>query len=117
MTRRIIIIALAVVALAGCRLPDNSDKQIFRYNESAGITSLDPAYAQAFLQNGQYWHLIIYSGCVAGCLLPIGNVGGFTLMKAEDVSIAWYTRHIMPKVLLGWGLGLGVYFLVDLWLR
>ena len=46
MTRRIIIIALAVVALAGCRLPDNSDKQIFRYNESAGITSLDPAYAK-----------------------------------------------------------------------
>lgn len=92
---------------------------IYPVAESAGALSpaLDPAYAQAFLQNGQYWHLIIYSGCVAGCLLPIGNVGGFTLMKAEDVSIAWYTRHIMPKVLLGWGLGLGVYFLVDLWLR
>ena len=92
---------------------------IYPVAESAGALSpaLDPAYAQAFLQNGQYWHLIIYSGCVAGCLLPIGNVGGFTLMKAEDVSIAWYIRHIMPKVLLGWGLGLGVYFLVDLWLR
>lgn len=79
--------------------------------------TLDPAYAEAFLQNGQYWHLIIYSGCVAGCLLPIGNVSGFTLMKAEDVSISWYMRHIMFKVLLGWGVGLGVYFLVDLWLR
>lgn len=79
--------------------------------------TLDPSYAESFLLNGQYWHLIIYSGCVAGCLLPIGNVGGFTLMKAEDVSIAWYARRIMPKVLLGWGVGLGVYFLVDLWLR
>ena len=76
-----------------------------------------PAYAEAFLQNGQYWHLIIYSGCVAGCLLPIGNVSGYTLMKAEEVSVAWYARHIMPKVLLGWLMGLGVYFLVDLWLR
>ena len=92
---------------------------IYPVAESTAVLSptLDPAYAEAFLQNGQYWHLIIYSGCVAGCLLPIGNVSGFTLMKAEDVSIAWYARHIMPKVLLGWGVGLGVYFLVDLWLR
>ena len=79
--------------------------------------SLDPVYAQAFLENGQYWHLIIYSGCVAGCLLPIGNLSGFTLMKVEDVTISWYARRIMPKVLLGWLVGLGVYFLVDLWLR
>ena len=91
------------------------------YPVAESITSLSPTlspeYAASFLQNGQYWHLIIYSGCVAGCLLPIGNVSGFTLMKAEDVSIAWYMRHIMLKVLLGWGVGLGVYFLVDLWLR
>ena len=79
--------------------------------------NFDPSYAQAFLANGQYWHLIIYSGCVAGCLLPIGNLSGFTLMKVEEVSIAWYARHIMPKVLLGWLVGLGIYFLVDLWLR
>ena len=79
--------------------------------------ALDPEYAQSFLQNGQYWHLIIYGGCVAGCLLPIGNVCGYSLMKAEEVSISWYVRHIMPKVLVGWLLGLGVYFLVDLWLR
>ena len=55
--------------------------------------------------------------CVAGCLLPIGNLSGYALMKAEDVSMAWYIRHIMPKVLLGWLVGLGTYFIVDLWLR
>lgn len=27
-------------------MPDNSDKQIFRYNESAGIATLDPAFAK-----------------------------------------------------------------------
>lgn len=79
--------------------------------------ALDPTYAASFLENGQYWHLIIYSGCVAGCLLPIGNVCGYALMKAEEVSILWYTRHIMPKVMIGWFVGLGVYFLVDLWIR
>lgn len=83
----------------------------------AAAGGLAPEYAEAFVQNGQYWHLIIYSGCVAGCLLPIGNVSGYALMKAEEVSIAWYARHIMPKVLLGWLIGLGTYFLVDLWLR
>ncbi len=92
---------------------------IYPVAESVGALSpaLDPSYADSFLQNGQYWHLVIYSGCVAGCLLPIGNVSGFTLMKAEGVTISWYAKHIMPKVLLGWGIGLGVYFLVDLWLK
>ncbi len=92
---------------------------IYPVAESITVLSptLDPQYAEAFLENGQYWHLIIYSGCVAGCLLPIGNVSGFALMKAEDVSILWYARHILLKVLLGWFIGLGVYFLVDLWLR
>lgn len=74
---------------------------------------LDADYAGAFLMNGQYWHLIIYSGCIGGCLLPIGNLGGFTLMKTEDVSIAWWARRIMPKVVLGWMMGLAVYFAVQ----
>ena len=46
MNRRIILIALAAMVMAGCNLPDNSQRQIFRYNESAGITTLDPAFAK-----------------------------------------------------------------------
>ena len=46
MKLRNILIALATLTLAACRMPDNSDKQIFRYNESAGITTLDPAFAK-----------------------------------------------------------------------
>ena len=37
---------LGVVLLASCHIPDNSDKQIFHYNESAGIATLDPAFAK-----------------------------------------------------------------------
>ena len=47
--RRIHIIAWCVIGLilfASCSIPDNSDKQIFRYNESAGIATLDPAFAK-----------------------------------------------------------------------
>lgn len=39
------IVALLLLAVA-CRVPDNSGKQIFRYNEPSGITSLDPAFAK-----------------------------------------------------------------------
>lgn len=74
-------------------------------------------YAQSFVQNGQYWHLITLSGCVGGCLLPIGNTAGYALMKSEDVSIWWYFKHITLKVLLGWFCALGIYFLVDYFLR
>lgn len=35
-----------MLALAGCRGHDHSDKHIFRYNESAGIATLDPAFAK-----------------------------------------------------------------------
>ncbi len=74
-------------------------------------------YMQSFVQNGQYWHLITLSGCVGGCLLPIGNTAGYALMKSEDVTIWWYLKHITWKVLLGWFVSLGIYFLVDYFLR
>lgn len=38
--------SLMLLTVAGCRVPDNSDKMIFRYNESAGIATLDPAYSK-----------------------------------------------------------------------
>ena len=44
--RNTFILSLVILLFAGCRIPDNSDKMIFRYNESAGITTLDPAYAK-----------------------------------------------------------------------
>ena len=71
------------------------------------------AYQSLFLQNGQYWHLVIISGCLGGCLLPIGNVTGDTLMKAEDASLRWYVRHISGKALAGWIAAMFTYFLVQ----
>lgn len=80
-------------------------------------TSVMTEYMTSFIQNGQYWHLIALSSCVGGCLLPIGSTAGYTLMKSEDVTIWWYFRHITIKVLVGWILALGFYFVVDSFLR
>ncbi len=70
-------------------------------------------YHSLFQQNGQYWHLVIISGCLGGCLLPIGNITGYALMKAEDANLTWYVRHISGKVLLGWIAAMVSYFLVN----
>ncbi len=78
---------------------------------------IDPEYANSFALNGQYWHLVAYCGSVGGCLLSIGSTSGFALMKSEDVGFWWYVRHISGKVLMGWLLGLGTYFLVDYFIR
>lgn len=43
--KRTLFIAL-VLLLAACGPQRNEDKMIFRYNESAGITTLDPAFAK-----------------------------------------------------------------------
>lgn len=74
-------------------------------------------YMSAFLVNGEYWHLIMLSISVGGCLLPIGSVAGLALMKSEGVTVWWYLRHITLFVLLGWICSLGTYFLVDAFLR
>ena len=70
-------------------------------------------YEEFFTQNGQYWHLVILSACVGGCLLPIGSTAGLAFLKSEETSIWWYFRHISGKVLLGWIAALITYFAVD----
>lgn len=72
-----------------------------------------PEYVAAFARNGQYWHLVALSGCVGGCLLPIGNTSGYTLMKHDGVGIWWYFRFITGKVFIGWIAALVVYFLIN----
>ena len=75
------------------------------------------AYQEFFTQNGQYWHLVVLSACIGGCLLPIGCTAGYALIKSEESGIWWYFRHVSGKVLLGWIAALVTYFGVDYFLR
>ena len=86
------------------------------YNVLPDSAALTP-YQQLFTQNGQYWHLVVLSACVGGCLLPIGSTAGYALMKSEQSGIWWYFRHVSFKVLLGWIAALMTYFGVDYFLR
>ena len=40
------LFAIAIIALVGCSGHRHDDKMIFRYNETAGIATLDPAFAK-----------------------------------------------------------------------
>lgn len=78
---------------------------------------VQPGYMESFVQNGQYWHLISLCGNVGGCLLPIGSVAGFALMRAEGVTVWWYVRRITLFAFCGLAASVGTYFLVDYFLR
>ena len=73
--------------------------------------SSDVGYSSAFVQDGSFWHLLGYCSALGGCVLTIGSMSGFALMRMEKVTFGWYVRHISGKVLLGWLLGLAVYLL------
>lgn len=71
-------------------------------------------YTNFFIQNGEYWDLIVYCGVVGGCLLPIGNTAGLAFLKLEEeASGTWYLKHIAGKVLAGWLVGMFAYFMID----
>lgn len=46
MARKILLILATVLLFTACRSKSHEGKMIFRYNESAGISTLDPAYAK-----------------------------------------------------------------------
>ena len=64
-----------------------------------------------FAQNGSYWKVLAFSTAVGGGLLCIGSTSGLALMKMEHVRIGWYAKNIMPKVFVGWLLGMAVLFI------
>jgi len=69
---------------------------------------VDSDYMSNFVMNGTYWKVIAFSTAAGGCLLSVGSVCGIALMKMEQVRLIWYLKHISPKMLLGWLVGLAV---------
>lgn len=64
-----------------------------------------------FSQNGAYWLMTAFCTAVGGCLLCVGNACGIILMQMEHLRIGWYFKNIMPKVLVGWLVGLAVLWM------
>lgn len=63
--------------------------------------------------NGYFWPLLSYTTAMGGTLLIIGTMGGFLLMRMEEVTLKWYIRHISGKVLAGMLVGLLIFYLIQ----
>lgn len=68
------------------------------------------SYMSNFALNGAYWKVIAFSTTIGGCLLSVGSTSGLALMKMEHVRLGWYLRHLTPKILAGFVLGLIVLY-------
>ena len=71
----------------------------------------DSDYMGNFTVNGTYWLIVAYATAAGGCLLSVGSASGIALMKMEQVRLGWYLRHVSPKMLLGWLIGMIVLWL------
>ncbi len=73
--------------------------------------SADPAYMQAFAQNGLFWLLLTYCAGVGGSILIIGSAAGVIAMGLEKIDFGWYFKNVTLIALLGYLAGVGVMFL------
>lgn len=65
-----------------------------------------------YQQDGAFWQLLAYCAGTGGSLLIIGSAAGVVAMGMEDISFAWYMKHITPLVLLGYFAGILCYWIM-----
>lgn len=81
---------------------------------AAVAASADPAYMQAFVQDGTFWHLLTYCAGVGGSMLIIGSAAGVVAMGLEKINFGWYFKRITLLAFIGYLAGIGVILLEHL---
>lgn len=74
----------------------------------------DPAYMEAFVQDGHFWQMLTYCAGVGGSMLIIGSAAGVVVMGLEKINFMWYAKHISLLALAGYLAGILVYYLQTL---
>ncbi len=81
---------------------------------AAVAASVDPAFAQYFVEDGLFWHLLTFCAGVGGSLLIIGSAAGVVAMGLEKINFSWYLRKISLLALAGYVAGIAVIWLEHL---
>lgn len=76
--------------------------------------SADPVYAEMFLRDGLFWHLLTYCAGVGGSILIIGSAAGVVAMGLEKIDFTWYLKNISLMAFSGYVTGIVVIFLESL---
>lgn len=79
---------------------------------AAAAASADPAFAQNFVADGLFWHLLSFCAGTGGSLLIIGSAAGVVAMGLEKIDFGWYLRKIAPLALAGYLVGM-----LTIWLQ
>ncbi len=75
--------------------------------DAAQVTaSVDPAYANHFIADGLFWHLLTFCAGVGGSMLIIGSAAGVVAMGLEKISFWWYLKRISLLALVGYVCGI-----------
>lgn len=67
---------------------------------------------QEFVLNGTYWQLLAFCSAMGSLLLYVGSLAGHAVVEVEHISLPWYFRHIFWRVLVAWGFGMIVFWLM-----
>lgn len=76
--------------------------------------SADPAYMQAFAQDGLFWMLLTYCAGVGGSILIIGSAAGVIAMGLEKIDFGWYLKNVSLIAFLGYIAGVLIIYLESL---
>lgn len=76
--------------------------------------SADPAYMQAFTQDGLFWMLLTYCAGVGGSILIIGSAAGVIAMGLEKIDFTWYFKNVTLIAFLGYMAGVATLYLQSL---
>ncbi len=81
---------------------------------ATAAASADPAFAQSFVADGLFWHLLTYCAGVGGSLLIIGSAAGVVAMGLEKINFGWYFKKITLLAFAGYLAGILIIFLEHL---
>ena len=73
---------------------------------ATAAASADPAFAQSFVADGLFWHLLTYCAGVGGSLLIIGSAAGVVAMGLEKINFGWYFKKITWLAFAGYASGI-----------
>ena len=79
--------------------------------DTAVQVAADPAWAQVFVSDGLFWHLLTFCAGVGGSLLIIGSAAGVVAMSIEKIPFIWYLKRITWMAFLGYLAGIVILWL------
>lgn len=74
----------------------------------------DAAFAQCFVADGLFWHLLAYCVGVGGNLMVVGSAAGVVAMGLDHIGFGWYLKHLTLPALVGYLAGMGVIWVEHL---